>query len=297
MGIEKILGKTGRKIAHVGLASLFGLCSIGVGAAPAYAQQNVKYASKKANVNYIPCTPQPQQQKATTNQDDNAISSELLTFLGIIGLNSNKPDAQNLGAFALRLGEMQHQKEVAREGRTQITINQGGINQGGQNREVESRELEKYLPAPGCEWANPADPNDLTVKRNIGVAFVANSWIDLNYDGRADFNEYTGIKDRFYDDEDMILAIHNDNQVGQGIKDLKIVIYNPKRKIGFAAAVFDNWDGSRLNPQGSKRYKLNKEKLLKKGGYGSYVIVLYSEGITKMTKFEIIPSSERSERK
>lgn len=252
-------------------AALLGFGILGAGSVPAYAQQNVKYAANP--VKYVHCT----QQKAT----EDISPGELLTLLGVMAESSKKPETQNLGAVLSTLGVMKHQKEVAREGRAQVNINQGGGRQ----------EAARYVPAPGCVWANPEDPNNLTVKRSIGVAFVANYWRDLNYNGRAELNEYVGIKDRFNDNETIILAIHD--QAGQGIDEvLKLKVYDPKGKRVFRKIVNNGgWGRWFLKPGSSKHYKLDWSK--KNGGYGDYTIVWRSQGITEMTKFEIVPSPKK----
>lgn len=272
MSLERVVHSIGNFTRKAAVSSLLGLSILGTGSVPVYAQQNVKYAANP--VKYVPCTSQK-----TTNEG--LSPGELLSLLGVMAESSKKPETQDLGVALLTLGVMRHQKEVAIKGRTQVNINQGG---GGQ-------EGARYVPAPGCVWANPEVPNDLTVKRSIGVAFVANSWRDLNYNGRAELNEYIGIKDRFNDKEPIILAIHD--QAGQGIdEDLKLEVYDPNGKRVFKKYVVTGmW--KRLKPGSSKHYRLDWNK--KNGGPGSYMIVWSSERITEMKKFEIVPASERPE--
>ncbi|HEB47042.1 MAG TPA: hypothetical protein ENI22_01070 [Candidatus Pacearchaeota archaeon] len=276
MSLDKIVHGIGDFTRTAAVSGLLGLSILGTGFMPAYAQQNVKYASN-IKTNYIQC-------RQSANESEGGLPSEALSALGVLLGSSKDSGDQRTGAVLLTLGAMKHQKEVAREGRAQVNINQGG---GGQ-------EGARYVPAPGCVWANPENPNDFSVKRSIGVAFVANSWRDLNYNGRAELNEYVGIKDRFYDNENIILALH----AGQGITEhLKLEVYDPKGKRVFKKYVVSGgWlVGRSLKPGSSKHYKLNWSK--KNGGYGSYTIVWRSEGRTEMKKFKIVPASERPEKK
>ena len=206
MKLENLI-KGGRR----GLAAgLLGLGILGIGSMPAYGQEK-----PTTRVSYIPCMSQTQDEGGT---------GEALSVLGlIIGMNpknANNAQAQTLSTVLSVTGAMEQQKEVAREGRSQININQGG-----------QTVAERYLPAPGCVWVNPENPNYLMVRKSIGLVFVANGWEDLNYNRRPDLNEYIGVKDRFYDDEEIILVVYD--QAGQGIggrwdNNLKVEVYNPE---------------------------------------------------------------------
>lgn len=284
MSLERITRGIGNLTRTAVATGLLGLGILGAGSMPAYAQQKVKYTSN-IKTNYIQC-------RQSANGSGGGLPSEALSALGVLlGLSKDSGD-QRTGAVLSTLGAMKHQKEVAREGRSEININQSV--QG----ESESGKLERFLPAPGCKWANPGDSNDFTVKVDIGNAFVANYWRDKNYDKRPSLDEYEGIKDMFYDDETIILVLHD--QAGQGIaENLKLEVYDPKGKRVFNKYVVGGTATSfkikpDLKPGGSKHYRLDWSK--KKGGPGYYTIVLRSQGITEMKKFEIVPASERLEK-
>ena len=264
-----MLGKTGRKIARAGLGSLLGLSSLVIGTA-AYAQQNVK-SSPSANIQYVHCMPQPSQ-----NTSEEEVSwGELLSILGgtIPGL-SNKQEAQVLGDAVTRWGMIKSQKEIAREGRSQVNINQG------------QQQLVRYAPAPGCTWANPDDSSDLSVRRifevtNLGVTLAANSVKDFNGDGFWDLNEFMGVKTRFSADEKVSLVLYNPKKKGLSKKDITWELYYlpTGEKIGG-----NLWDG-RLHSGVSAEYYPGG----KNGRYGEHLSVFRSgEKIAKF-QFTIIP--------
>ena len=126
--------------------------------------------------------------------------------------SEKNPDVQRLGSALKTLGDMEHQKEVAREGRSQVNINQEGQNTG----------LEKYVPAPGCVWANPKDPDDLTVRPSLGTPFAANDWKDFNYNQVIEPNEFAGVKDVFYDNEPIIFGLYP-----RFVKSARLELYSP----------------------------------------------------------------------
>ncbi len=284
MSLDKIVHGIGNFTRTVAVSGLLGLGILGAGSVPAYAQQKVKYASN-IKTNYIQC-------RQSANESEGGLPSEALSVLGVLLGSSKDSGDQRTGAVLSTLGAMKHQKEVAMKGRSEININQSV--QG----ESESGKLERFLPAPGCKWANPGGSNDFTVKVDIGNAFVANYWRDKNYDKRPSLDEYEGIKDRFYDNENIILALHD--QAGQGItEDLKLEVYDPNGKRVFKKYVVGGKSTSftikpALKPGGSKHYRLDWSK--KNGGPGYYTIVWRSQGIIEMKKFEIVPASERLEK-
>lgn len=286
MSIERITHGIGNFTRKAAVSGLLGLGILSTGSVPSYAQQNVKYASN-IKTNYIQC-------RQSVNESEGGLPSEALSALGVLLGSSKNSGDQRTGALLSTLGAMKHQKEVAREGRSEININQSV--QG----ESESGKLERFLPAPGCKWANPGGSNDFTVKVDIGNAFVANYWIDRNYDKRPSLDEYEGVKGKFYVDEEAILVVHD--QAGQGIaENLKLEVYDPKGKRVFKKYVVGgNFTSFKLKPDlkpgYSKHYKLDLNKLVKKGDYGVYTIVLGAYGITETAEFEIVPASERLEK-
>ncbi|MEK6840951.1 MAG: hypothetical protein AABX79_03280 [Nanoarchaeota archaeon] len=281
MGIEKILGRTGGKIVSAGLAGIFGLYAIGA-PVPAYAQQDTNTKSPSANVVYVPCTPEQKMAMEKPNKDEGlGINSTLLSFFGwaIPGL-SNKPEGQIVGGWVSELARMQHEKEVAREGRSQINVNQG------QQQPV------TYVPEFGCKWTNSNDKNNLSVKKRIGVPLAANNFEDFNKDGEVDISEFIGIKDKFYDDETMFVFLYNPLKE-EGMREVNWKLYTPKGE--------KLLEDSITSPPFKAIYigkGLLAKELPKYAGYGIYTVVWSSPGgDPEKFEFEIRPASERLEKK
>jgi len=175
MKLERIVHKISNVAKTAALGSLLGLTTLNMGAMPVYGQQDVKYV-KKPSVKYIHCT-------ASENNEDIGIP---LAIGGVFMRAQNNPDAQKLGDVLLTAGIMEHQKETAREGRSNVNIN---VNQG-------SEQDGAYAPAPGCVWANPEDPNDTNVLQRLGIGFAASEWED-NGDGYTNIKEFRGVKKIF----------------------------------------------------------------------------------------------------
>lgn len=268
MGIENVVNKAKKKIAIAGLSGILGLGSVVAACMPAYAQQNVKTAPA-GNIIYLPCTPQ---QQSTSGEE--LSWGELLSILGgtIPGL-SNKPEAQVLGDAVTRWGIIESQKEIVREGRSQVNINQG-------------QQQVAYAPAQGCTWANPDDPGDLGVRRifevtNLGVTLAANGVKDFNGDGFWDFDEFIGVKTRFSADEKVTLVLYNPKKKGLSKKNITWELYYlpTGEKIGESL-----WDGRSHSGISGEFYPGGKN-----GRYGEYLSVFRSgEKIAKF-QFTITP--------
>lgn len=283
MGLERIVHEI-RNLKNKGLtAGLLGLGIFGM-SMPAYAQEK-----QDSRVSYIPC----RQETAYRGN-----TGEALSILGLaIGLERpNDPDAQKAAVLLSTLGQMRHQKEVAREGRSQLNI------------EGEQPTAERYLPAPGCAWSNPENPNDFSVRLSIGVPFAANGWRDINYNMIVNSNEFVGVKDRFYDDETIILGLYP-----RFIDKVKYEIYSPndekirEGKINVNSSYSVWWGGTVVNYLPKEAYiEWDPETYFR--GYGIYTIVwrdgrrggeLFApdrdkyEGVTEVMKFEILPASSR----
>ena len=264
MSIERIIHKTGNFTRKAVASGILGLCAIVAGAVPAHAQQNAKTPS--ANIVYVPCT--PQQTTAKEGEKENYWGN-ILTAIGLAGTFSKDKTNQEIGSAFLYLAEKEQQKEVAEIGRSQININQG------QPQQV------TYVPAFGCKWKNPDDTNDLSVRKRIGMPFAANSWRDFNNDGVGDLNEYVGVKKKFYSDENIMMVLHGmDPKVKEDIK--WEMYYGPN--------VYKYEEGLITDR------KSVPIRLMPNGNPGNYVIVWRSQGIAEMTKFEIVPASERPEK-
>ncbi|MEK6897143.1 MAG: hypothetical protein AABW93_01285, partial [Nanoarchaeota archaeon] len=229
------------------------------------------------NVVYVNCMPQPQQ-----NTSEEELSwGELLSIAGgmIPGL-SNKPEAQILGDAVTRWGMIEAQKEIAREGRSQVNINQG------QQQQV------TYAPAAGCEWANPENQSDLSVRRifevtNLGVTLAANSVKDFNGDGSWDFDEFIGVKTRFSADEKVNLVLYNPKKKGLSKKMVTWELYYLPTGEKVATNL---WDGN-LYSAVSAEYSAggNRDR------YGEYLSVFRSgEKIAKL-QFTITPPPQSSQ--
>lgn len=284
MSLERITHGIGNLTRTATATGLLGLGILGAGSVPVYAQQNVKYSSN-IKTNYIQC-------RQSANEGEGGLPSEALSALGVLlGLSKDSGD-QRTGAVLSTLGAMKHQKEVAREGRSKININQSV--QG----ESESGKLERFLPAPGCVWANSENPNDFSVMERLGVGFVASyngkfnkKYLKKAIRGKIDINnKFPKIKDIFYGDEKTVLAID-----GTMKGKIRLEIYDPRGnklhevlwKCGdrFKAPCF-------LLPFGSD-FDLTGW-LIKNGGYGNYTAKwISSKGKGEVTKFEIVPASER----
>jgi len=282
MKLERIV----HKIGTAALGGLLGITALTASAVPAYSQYKEKTISNVENV-YIPCTPQQ------TARSSSMSAGESLTVLGLfLGMSKpNNPDAQNAGAILSTLGAMEHQKEVAREGRSEVNINQS------QQREQDNR-LVRYFPAPGCSWINPENSDDLSVKPIWRMAFAANYLKDFDKDGSLTRDEFTGIKDKFYDNEPIILVLLHPENKRISKKDINFELYYlpTGEKI-----LEDSWKKSNYGtvciggtpPIGNEWTK----GLSIKYGYGEYLAVFRSDGNSEKTKFEIVPASKRLEKR
>lgn len=277
MGIETVVNKTKQKIAIAGLSGILGLGSLVLGPETAYAQQKSKSPGK---IIYLPCTQEQKKSMEKQENNDNLLPTAALDILGIVGMLNNNPNAQTLGAMASKQAERQYGKEVAREGRSEVNIDQ---NQP------------EYFPYPGCGWVNPDDPKDLSVRKSLGIALTAKYYNDFNKDGIADIAEFGDIKPTFYDDEkSMTIALYNPTK--QKISDKKIewsLYYLPTGE-----KVYENsWESGEKYGTVFLNGKEDWIKYLANKGYGNYISVFTSDGITEVSKFEILPASQRAEKK
>lgn len=277
MSIEKLINKTGRKIATAGLAGILGLSALGLSPKPVYAQQNVK--SPSGNIVYVPCTPQQTQQQ---NASEELSWGELaFIFGGAIPALSNKPEAQVLGDALTRYGTIESQKGIAREGRSQININQG---------QQQQPQATQYAPAPGCEWANPENPNDLSVRKifevtDLGVTLAAKNIIDANGNGFWDFDDFIGMTTRFSADENVKLVLYHP-KYGKISKEgvLWQLYYLPTgEKVG------EKWRDGNLFSGALGEYSAGDNGL-----YGEYLSVFSSGKKTAKLQFTITPPAQPS---
>ncbi|HEB46874.1 MAG TPA: hypothetical protein ENI22_00200 [Candidatus Pacearchaeota archaeon] len=203
---------------------------------------------------------------------------EGMTLIGALMGESGDSQARKLAPYVSLLGQMRYQKEVIREGRTQINI-QGGQTQRTPENVIYSEG--NYFPAPGFTWTDPENPNDLNLRKSIGVVFAANYWRDFNNNGLVDPNEYIGIKNRFYENEEMILVLYSPES--QEIeREINWDVYGPKGEFVLG--------GSRTNGMGANQIGGEASFLIEKEGYGNYVVVWRSLGLTETKQFEIVPS-------
>ena len=275
MSIETVIRKTGRKIAHAGLASILGLCAIGASAVSTNAQYKERNVSN-VKIEYIPCT-----QQANGSEDGFSIG-EIFSVLGTLGQLSNNPKDQKLGAIYSTLGAIKSEKEIAREGRSTVTVN------NGEKDEQPNRIL--YLPAPGCSWINPESQNDLSVKQIWRIAVAANYFKDINNDGSASRNEIIGAKNTFYDDEPISFILSHPARKKISKKDINFDLYhlpNFERVDGFSWKKGDHGYVYFGGPAGWVNSLSNKH------GYGKYLGVFSSGEDSEKVLVDILPSSER----
>lgn len=175
------------------------------------------------------------------------------TPTGAVLMGSDDPAARLIGTFMHYEGAHEEKMKEAREGRSQVNV-YNNSNQGNQNRLSENviHNDGKYNPAPGYDWINPNDPNDLRVIPR-GVIFSNNA-----------YNPAPGYA-----------WVNPDNQ-----KDLRVKIkQNPTQIITFNKYVDLNNDGKFQKEEffglGKKVFDLNKEELnlvtIKKGYSGKFV--------------------------
>jgi len=258
MALEKLvhgMGNLARKTVAGGLIGLTAL-GAGIGSVPAYAQQrDAKYAASTDNVVYVQCNPK----KKDVNW------GQILGVLGSVwGYHSN-PNVQKLGGVASTAGLYKHQEEVAREGRTQVTINQG---QG----QSQAPQTTIYVFSPECSSLE-------------NLPFVANSYKNFNENNRPELNEFIGVKDRFRDDEDINLVFYNPKKN----RDLNWELYDPQgRRI--------DGNSMKLKKREAAWVPLNRswlDDVRANKAHGVYTVVWHSKGLTATNRFEIIPSSRQ----
>ncbi len=157
-----------------------------------------------------------------------------------------------------------------------------------------------YQPAPGYTWLN-STAGDLRV-RKIGETlrfreperilrrefFACNYWGDFNNDNMGDYpEEFVGIKNRFRDDERIILVSYD--EIGRKGMKYEIKIYDPKGKEIHKIERIYEQDGE-MNRIGSGDDLMRW--LIYNGGYGNFKSVWYANNnYIGSTEFEIIPGS------
>ncbi|MCX6749489.1 MAG: hypothetical protein NTW17_01950 [Candidatus Pacearchaeota archaeon] len=213
---------------------------------------------------------------------------EEITLLGAAMGSSSDAEIARLAPYFSLLGQMRYQKEVVREGRTQVNVNP---REETQNQNVPENVIYtrgRYFPAPGFTWANPENPGDLTIRRSIGLVFAANYRRDFNNDMSVDLNEFVGVKNRFYDTESILLVLYSPESQGEAQREIRWKIYSPN---GTKLA-----EDSVTTAAGEIEIGANPDfasYLLRTGGYGNYVIVWSSQGMTETNQFEIAPAPTR----
>jgi len=120
--------------------------------------------------------------------------------------------------------------------------------------------------------------------------FACNYWKDFNNNGIGDYpDEYVGIKNKFRDDEKIILVSH-DEKAKKG-QLWKIELYNPSGEIIHK--------GKRVLPYSNVVMKTGENvnmmnRLIQNSSYGNFKAVWYlDDKYTGSTEFEIIQSNER----
>lgn len=128
---------------------------------------------------------------------------EGMTLVGAIMEESDDSLSVKLAPYVSLLGQMRYQKEVVREGRTQVNINQQTQN----NPDNIVYSGNRGTPTEGYIWVNPDDPEDFSVKKILGSGFSFR-WVDYNRNGFSDNDrEFIERQSRFRQDESIALML------------------------------------------------------------------------------------------
>ena len=163
---------------------------------------------------------------------------------------------KTLGDMYSWSGQQRHEVEVAREGRSQININNAPqpsrFSAPFSPPHVVQHANGKYQPEEGWKWAKPSDPNDFSVipdgrfdnvqylspnyKSPVGMFMACNYWADLNNNGEPGFDELVNIKNRFSKSESLFLYCfigftYPPAQFAPlNCKNIKVIAFNPHGK-------------------------------------------------------------------
>ncbi|MCP6727572.1 MAG: DUF1647 domain-containing protein [Patescibacteria group bacterium] len=232
--------------------------------------------------------------------DDAACTPEEKMILGeMIAEGAAKEDdkfGEYTGKRLYLEGERERAEAIARAGadRTNVNVYVGENETRGESR---GNILENviysdgtYSPAPGYTWLN-STAGDFRVRKVFkeDVKFFAcNYWKDFNNNNAGDYpEEFVGIKNKFRDDERIILVSYD--QLNMRGTEMEIKIFNPRGKEIYSRVDIYDSNGV-VNRTGTEDDMMGW--LIDNGGYGNFKSVWYvNDNYAGSTEFEIIPGS------
>ncbi|MCP6727654.1 MAG: hypothetical protein KJI69_06610, partial [Patescibacteria group bacterium] len=237
--------------------------------------------------------------------DDAACTPEEKMILGeMIAEGAAKEDdkfGEYTGKRLYLEGERERAEAIARAGadRTNVNVYTNEENKGPIKLPANVIYSDgTYSPAPGYTWLNNIEGNYNVVKieetheevRESGILefFACNYWKDFNNNNVGNYpEEFVGIKNRFRDDEKIILVSYD--QVNMKGTEMKIKIFNPRGKeIHSGIYIYDS--NGMMNRTGAEDDMIGW--LIDNGGYGNFKSVWYvNNNYAGSTEFEIIPGS------
>lgn len=130
-----------------------------------------------------------------TSEEENEFINNFAIVTGVMGQMSPyaTPGQRMLGAGLEAGGRLQHDKEVAREGKSEVNVN---VNLEAENN--------SYFTQVKLAWDAGQD-----------LVFTCNSYTDKNNDGHISFDEFSGIKNTFTGGESLTVAAHVYNAQGK----------------------------------------------------------------------------------
>ena len=172
---------------------------------------------------FLGCYPQE------SSEEKKVTEGEVLTLVGTLGMQSTNPKDVKLGSLIYLLGQMKHEREVAREGATKVYVE----NCPQPNRVIPENVIytdRQYRPAPGYEWVKPSEPDDYRVTKSAGVPFsqrpdyellptgilIYNDWVD-DGDNRFELPELIGLEKSVFNlrKEEFCVMFNHPNYVGE----------------------------------------------------------------------------------
>jgi len=201
---------------------------------------------------------------------------EGMTLVGAMMEDSNDPLATKLAPYVSLLGQMRYQKEVVREGRTQININQQQPQTQPQTITGIVYAEGKYRPSEDYVWVNPEDRNDLSIKKFLGSGFSIR-WVDYDGDGKLNPSgeDLVEVKKRFQKDEGIALLLMDTTENPSR----NLTLYSPKGEKIYT------WEGM----SGAGLTSTVNNALLQKYGEGEYSAVWRIDGkIMDSITFDLI---------
>mgnify|MGYP001352352892 CR=1 FL=1 len=147
-----------------------------------------------------------------------------------------------------------------------------------------------WRPEEGYTWVNPepAKNKDYRVRKIEKPEFFAcNEWKDLNGDSRSSDNEFFGIKNKFYDNEKLLLTLIDWSHPKGTPYNFKIISPNSKVIYLKNSTYSSNGFSHRLGNDSE-----TTQLLIKKGGYGNYQAIwnINNGEIIGKVDFEILPT-------